>query len=343
MRALHLSIGVLITLALLAAVFSQTSLTKFAEIVWGTDRQLLNGYLVLALLGLGVRTARYRLISRDILGASPSWWDLFMISGVRNAAVDFLPARLGEGVFIYLLNRVGVNLLTAASIFGLCLFIDILVLILLMTVLIGAHLFLPNVQMPDLFSPSMALKAMFALACLGALASLLLVKVHVILRPLALFLQRRGDNGGKFVSALGRLVHRVESDFAALSQAHTYPMIILLTVLLRILKYGAYYSLLLGVIKHWGISSADVSFFLASVAFIVAEASASLPASGIMGFGAYEGVWSAVFSLSHVELSSASVTTVILAVHVITQIFGYAVGLLCGASFLVREFVRERS
>ena len=65
---------------------------------------------------------------------------------------------------------------------------------------------------------------------------------------------------------------------------------------------------------------------LSFVAFVSAEASASLPISGLMGFGAYEAVWSLIFSFSEVEIPS--LTVLIFAIHIITQVIGYSLGFL---------------
>ena len=59
---------------------------------------------------------------------------------------------------------------------------------------------------------------------------------------------------------------------------------------------------------------------------IAAELSASLPVSGIAGFGAYEGTWTFVFQLLGYSEKLSVVTSI--SHHLITQVYGYGLGAL---------------
>ena len=132
----------------------------------------------------------------------------------------------------------------------------------------------------------------------------------------------------------------VQREMQEIKARGSYPVLVLLTAGLRAAKYLSLYLLLLAVVAQFNIKPADISPLLSTTAFIGAEASASLPISGLMGFGAYEAAWSAIFSMSSVSIPS--VAGVILAVHVITQVFGYSLALLGLLVFLIDEF-RSRS
>ena len=79
--------------------------------------------------------------------------------------------------------------------------------------------------------------------------------------------------------------------------------------------------------------SRDINPLLSTFAFVIAEGVASLPISGFFGFGAYEGAWGMIFSLAHIKIPS--VTSVIFAVHLITQMVAYIYGLIGFLMFLL--------
>lgn len=75
-----------------------------------------------------------------------------------------------------------------------------------------------------------------------------------------------------------------------------------------------------------------------TVAFITAEAASSLPVSGVMGFGAYEGAWAAVLGITGGRIPSTA--TVIFSVHLITQLVAYSAA---GVAFAVFPFLNPKS
>ena len=72
---------------------------------------------------------------------------------------------------------------------------------------------------------------------------------------------------------------------------------------------------------------------VSSVSFIFAEAAASLPFSGLMGFGAYEGAFSIIMKATN-NIIPAEIT-VVFVVHLITQIVGYTIGILGALAFVI--------
>ena len=76
-----------------------------------------------------------------------------------------------------------------------------------------------------------------------------------------------------------------------------------------------------------------------------AEFSASLPISGIAGFGAYEGTWAIIFTILGFPQKLAITTGI--SHHLITQVWGYSLGVICLALLLlplfkVRKLVFEK-
>jgi len=75
-----------------------------------------------------------------------------------------------------------------------------------------------------------------------------------------------------------------------------------------------------------GFSLYELSVPKVFVGIVSAEFAASLPLSGIAGFGAYEGTWAFVFRLLGFSGDLADLTA--LTHHLFTQIYGYLLGAL---------------
>ena len=331
-----------ITGLLLFAIFHEQGLAEFKTILTETDRMGVLLYATVSLAALVFRSMRYRLIMLRVGGPenTPPLSSMFVVTAIRNGLVDLLPARLGESAFFYVCNRYGVPLITAASTFSVCLALDIIVLLGLFALLAVESAAFPETG--GLFAIGGVHDTKSILLVIGVVCAVLGV-LSIALAKLDWFLRL----GAKIASAvfsrikqpklqaLPGLLVAMASELQTLKASRCYTKLVLLTVLLRVAKYGGLYILLIAVISRWGFTAGSISPLLTATAFIGAEASASLPISGIMGFGAYEAAWSLVFSLSKVEIPS--IRSVIFAVHIITQVVGYAVALLGLGVFLIRE------
>ena len=122
------------------------------------------------------------------------------------------------------------------------------------------------------------------------------------------------------------MLKKFAQDLLTLKKSNHFSLLVALTVVLRSAKYISLYILLLAVLQQWGIGHRQISLAISFLAFVTAEAAASLPISGLMGFGAYEGAWQAIFAISMVKITAVS--SVILAIHLITQVVGYFLGFL---------------
>jgi len=340
--SLHLVISVTITLVFLLLVFHEGEKTKeFWNILTRVSIGGVAFYALLSVLGVIIRAVRYRLLLRTIIPSEevPGSLQLILISFVRNTLVDFLPARAGELGYIYFLNRAGVSLAAATASFGFCIFLDIFVLMLI----VGGFIFL------SLLLPSLALEHMdigstfFALLLVCAFSLMLYLLIKALPRLLlwgtglvkSCSLRLRNDRLRRWVGWLEENIETIAEDFRKLSEKGVLFRLAWLTFWLRVLKYASLYVLLLAVIGQWGLGMEHIHPLLSMVAFVVAEASASLPISGLMGFGAYETSWSLIFSLSHVVIPET--VLVGLVVHLITQLKGYSCGFLAMLLLLLKQ------
>lgn len=332
--------SIAVTAILIAVVAETQTLDSFAELFFGVHPPALLGYIGISLIALLARALRYRLILVDALGKcnAPRYGVMLIVSAVRNALVDMLPARLGELSFFYVLHRYGVSTAAAATAFTVSLVLDLIILCMLglAAVLAAAAGFL---LLPALFeAPKSTAFLPLSITALALLIGVVLELPRIVTVGTTIAGKLSNILPAHRQAPVRNFLSSFEADVYRVRRSKHYLSVLLLTVLLRTAKYGSLYLLLLAVVHQLNLGANDISFLPVVVAFVAAEASASLPFSGIMGFGAYEGAWTLIFSATQVKIPS--VPSVILVVHLITQIVGYSVGLLGLGAFLVREVRR---
>ncbi len=106
--------------------------------------------------------------------------------------------------------------------------------------------------------------------------------------------------------------------------------VLVLSLGVRCCKYLSLYVLLLALVLPLGYLPGDFPLPKVFLGLTTAELAASLPISGIAGFGAYEGAWSLVFQLLGYPEKLSALTSI--SHHLLTQTFGYSLG---GAAFLL--------
>ena len=335
-------ISAVATCALLLALLRVVPLRLLGEVFGSFTWEILLAYMALSLLGLFVRALRYRWLLKAMLaqGPVPTFSQLVVITGIRNAFVDFLPARLGEVSYLMALGRYGVNLVSAAASFALCLALDIVVLLgitfLLFLFFVAASPLLPDVlgasdlQMaPDRLSALLLFLGVVCAVVGGLLwmAPQILAWVHRVAERMVCAQSRlSGFAWARFV--VGGLA-RMSSDLRRVKESGSYGRLVFSTLVLRVAKYSSMYILLHGVLAGVAHRSDPINPFVAFVAFLSAEASATLPIGGLMGFGTYEAAWTLVFHLARIELPKELVLAIGLSIHVVTQLFAYTIGVIC--------------
>jgi len=319
---LLVGLGVIVTAGVFTYLFSQITWRDVGQLLGRIDRQLLCFFVVLSLMQHVIRTLRYRLLLKSA-GQVVSLGRLFVVVLVRSFCVDLLPARTGELVYIYLLRtRLGVELGAATASFALAFLFDIMVL--------GPLVLLAALSVLGSTLPVPVL--------LGGGGVLFLCSAAAVgLLPWGLRI------GFRILSGLGRLPrvrHFIASTHRQVRRARragVYGGVFGLSVGVRLLKYGSMYVLLYALLKPVGYALGELPALRVFLGFVSAEMAASLPASGIAGFGAYEGVWSLVFNL--LGFPAALATTTGVSHHLITQVYGYSLGLLAMLAVLLGRSV----
>jgi uncharacterized membrane protein YbhN (UPF0104 family) len=339
---------VFFSLALTVAMLWYVSLNQTLDGFFTMLRRIELGYfwvyLGLNLCGLFCRAFRYYWLI-GLMGVNEiraSFFQLTIVTMCRNALVDLLPARLGELSFFGLLKAYGIKLSLVFSAFSICFVLDVLVIgILFSAVLISNFLQASGDDAGWLLSSAiiggMSLCSLLVLVYAVPLASLAQRIINYLssLNWISTF-----PRACRALYALDNFCGRVVKDLSLLSGFKAYAVLVLVTCGQRTAKYSSLYVLLLAILSQFGLEFGDVPFGLSLVAFVSAEGAASLPISGIMGFGAYEAVWIGVLRTGGVNLVQDS--SVILGVHLITQVVGYAIGSLGLLLFLTHYIKFKR-
>ncbi len=302
--------SVAVTAALCFLLLRKVDVHELADWLVRVDPRYYAGYMGLSVAGLLTRVLRYRLL----LGPSVGFVPLVLVTAARNFLVDLLPARVGSLSYIYLLTRrFGAPLDPVLSSFVLTFLYDTLA----MTLLLGVALVLE-------------LGHLEVSAALGAVAMILTILVVVVFARLPAGLRfaaarlRAGTRplARSAASRLDDVAREVERSGGARQSV----VLTAVSVLIRLLKFAAYWSLLLGVVREHGLAAADLPFWKVFLAIAGAELSATLPVHGIAGFGTYETAWA--FGFSQLGLSSRVAILSGFATHLLSQFYDYSVGLI---------------
>jgi len=302
--------------AIFAYLFSHVSLSEIADLIQKTDVGTFFIFVVISLTGTVFRTWRYRLLLRTS-GNSSGFFALYLVALVRNLFSDLLPARIGSLVYVYIINtRLGVPFGAAVSSFALAFIFDIIALALL---IISVALIVSAAAIPPVLIVSSG-------AVLGVLSVLVLYKMPIFFRTIGKMI-----GWVTWIPATRRSVWQKALDSAATGvrqayEAGVYFQILIVSLCVRLCKYFSLYVLLLALVHQFDLGVGQFPFPKVFLRLCTAEFAASLPISGIAGFGVYEGAWALVFQLLGYSKKLAILTSV--SHHLITQIFGYSLGVI---------------
>lgn len=303
---LNILIPLLISTTILFFLFKDISFSKIKETFLNISLISVLIFIVMAIIGAILRAIRYRiLLSRQL-----SFIDMFLVTLVRNFAVDLLPARSAALIlYTYLTRKRGISVAQGSSSFVVALFYDVLAL----AIMLGGML----VLMQSSLNRTVLVTAVFLLGIISL--SFILLADHIlsiIFRP-------------KFWEKYPK-IKRFGSDTAAYLALHKSPRergaILLLSFFIRLFKYISLFILFDGVVNN-GMTLNLFSRFCFGVAGT--ELSGLLPIQGIGGMGTWEAVFSTVFKAMKIPAGEVAITGLV--IHVTTQLWEYTIGL---AAFL---------
>lgn len=306
--------SLLVSAGIFYYLFKTVSLQDIVNIIQGVTFRWILLFLLLSFSMSIFRTWRYMIVL-NASGYEPDPVALYLITLVRNFFSDLLPARLGTLIYIYLVqSRLGIQFSAAASSFAFAFIFDLLSLsfLIILAVLIESS---------NLVSPFVVIGCSMLIAIISALV--LLILPHILqsagrmCRSLPLVAE-------KYRVRMQSVMDETRKDILTAKEQGIYWRIFSLSLGVRFFKYMSLYVLLLALVLPMGFETTAFPLPRVFLGLCSAELAASLPISGIAGFGAYEGAWALVFQLLGYSQHIASLTSI--SHHLLTQVYGYSLG-----------------
>lgn len=305
---LRLLASVLVTGGLSYALLRAVDVAEIAALVRRAHRPLLLGFVLLSFAGLLLRTLRYRRLLSEPVG----FGKLCLVTAVRNFLVDLVPARAGSLSYVYLLNRrLGISIEPVLSSFVLAFVYDLLAMSALVAIALGLEF--------GRFEGASLLAALVVLLAAGSFVAFFLL--GPVLEAAGGMFRRglRAERAARLIEGIAREVGR---------EAHGAEILwlLVLSIAIRVVKFGSFWLLLLAVLHERGISAAELPFWRVFLGIAGAELAGVLPVHGIAGFGTYEAAWTLGFT--HLGLDRETAILSGFATHLLSQVYDYSVGLL---------------
>jgi len=326
-RIIYAAFSVLVTGAVFGYLLTEVSIQEIALRLRRVDFRGMLMFVTLSFAMSVFRTWRYAILLRTS-GYAPGNVPLFLVVLVRNFFSDLLPARIGTAVYVYIVTgRLRVPFGASASSFAVAFLFDMVALapmIFFAALLVGPG---THLSLPALLGGGVLL-VVVSVVVLAVLPRL----VHQVGR-LVPYLRMFSDER---LAGWQGAVFDAEREIERTKKAGIYARLLLLSFFVRVTKYGALYVFLYALLFPLGYGIADLSVPRVFIGLCAAEFAASLPVSGIAGFGAYEGAWALVFRLLGFEPHIADLTAV--THHLFTQVYGYSLGALALLVLLLPAF-----
>ena len=310
-------------------LLSTVSLAEVIDVLRGIKARWIILFLLLSFSTSLFRAWRSQMVL-NASGYRPDSLVLFLIILVRNLFSDLLPARLGTLIYIYLVQtRLGISFGAAASSFAYDFVFDMvsLSLLIILAVMVQASAL---ISMPVVISGGLAL----AVVSMGVLLVL-----PSILRLLARMCLSLPFLSSKLRQKLHDALQDTGRNMMLTREQGIFWRIFALSLGVRCGKYLSLYVLLLALVLPLGFTVQAFPLPKVFLGLCSAELAASLPISGIAGFGAYEGTWALVFQLLGYSERIAVLTSI--SHHLLTQVYGYSLGAIALLVLLLPVFKRE--
>jgi len=323
--------SVIVSAGVFFYLFSTISLAEIFHVLHGMSIRHVILFVFFSFAMSLCRTWRYSLILLTG-GNSVSSVALFLITLVRNFFSDLLPARIGTLIYVYLVqSRLGIPFGAAAASFALSFIFDIFSLALLIVL---AFL----VVSVGLIPPAVIITGGAVLAVSSGSVLFFLPRILNFIAKVCVSFSMVPE---KYRRKLHDALEDTRKDIEHAQKQGIYWMIFLLSLAVRCFKYLSLYALLLALVFPLGFGVQSFPLSKVFLGLCSAELAASLPISGIGGFGAYEGAWSLVFQLMGYSERIAALTSI--SHHLFTQVYGYSLGGLALLVLLLPDFQKPRN
>jgi len=282
-----------------------------------------------------VRAIRWNLL---IGPGSPNILNLFLFTSARAVFEMIIPSRLGALSHIYFLSRrfkfpieIGLSTMIVSMFFD---FITITPLIVLSLLLVGVNIpFLPvNI-------------IIIVVITMVILVIILLNLTKIINSGLILYnwiVKKIKISEKKSVIKVGEKIKLTNDSIVKIRNRGVYIPVFLITLVIRVLKFTAYYFLLHSIVAFLGYAYKDLNFLKVFISTSAAELSALLPTHTFMGFGTYETAFAAPLILLNV-LSKKDATVAAFSFHTISLVYTIVLGVICLILLMAPVYFRSKN
>jgi uncharacterized membrane protein YbhN (UPF0104 family) len=294
-----------------------------ADAVRGAIPLFVGVYILCQFAQTFFRALRARLLLKASLPTGqkvPGLFRLILVTFVRGACADMLPARIGELSYVAMLNR-GCSIPAADCLSSLSigLLFDFIALLAVLAVAIPA-----------------------AAQGMSLLGSMLMLAVICIVGGFGLFfifpafakacarLEGRGLFRKRLFAALLKIVTDTANAVVKTRRGGVALGVTAHSICVRMAKYAGLYCLFVAVTRPIWPDLSQAGIFPVLVALIAAEGAASLPVPTFMSFGSYEA--GGLAALTALGFPASDSMAAMIAMHVLSQIIDYSLG---GLAFLV--------
>jgi len=312
---LSLIVSVLLIWILLRQVDIKDFLYTFSNIFFPA----LLAFFAISLFGSFLRAWRYKLL---LYPQKIGWGKIFLVTFIRNLFVDLLPVRIGSLSYIYILNkRLNISFNTATSSFVVAFVYDFISLspfLILAILAVGLGATSLSTPLMLLFSILFFVIMLVIYWQLPGLFRFLIAIYRIFLRVI------KSDQNNWAILSIEKLQLTV-TDIEQIRKRQTDLPIFLLSLGIRMAKYGSLFILLFALLQVHGYTLGSLSIWKTILGITGAEMTGYLPIKGIGGFGTWETGWTLILMLLGFESRIAVLSS---GIHLVTNLFEYTLGLL---------------
>lgn len=315
--SLVLSLG--LSAVLLVILFGRVRAADLASTIARIYLPYLLAYAAISFFATWLRAWRYKTLLRPV---SIGWGPLLLVTLVRNALDDLLPARVGSLSYVFLLNRnLGFSFESAASSFIAALIFDFLTL----APFVALAVLAVGLGTAGFSGPILLGTAGVFFGIVGLTAWKLVPLLDFGVRVYQSALDRFGWSKKKSTAASVEKLRATVEALRAIRSRRMTGRIFGLSLLIRFCKYASLYALLLALLRSHGFGGGELSFWKIILGVTGAEMTSALPVKGLAGFGTWESAWAMAFRLMGFDAGLAVLSG--MSVHLVTNLFEYGLGL----------------
>jgi len=221
------------------------------------------------------------------------FFDMFLVSLIRNAFNMVLPARTGELSYVYVLKRkfkipieVGVSTLFIGLIFEI---VIVFSMIIISVIIVGVNRYSISSTGVILIASALLIISLVILFYLSKFVNLFIKLGQFLLRKIGKLKKNK-----VFMYIYEKLIE-TNKNIELIQKRKIYWKVYLASVGTRVVKFTSFYFLIHATLKPMGYDFSDLPFWVIFLATVTAEISAVLPTHAIAGFGTYEASFAAAF------------------------------------------------